>query len=558
MKKFINSLGLILLAAAAGYSAYWYVLANQAETVFKEKLTQWQKENQIESIAYDSLSKEGFPSHINLRLDNVRIKKTELGKAIEGAIDGSLTLSRPLWQGERTITTNGTTTLIGSEEGQSHQPYKLTTKGLSTFTYEDPHANHFDILKKVVFKEEKKETQEKEDKNHNISFVSFKSNLEEMTFSGDINENTPLNLRSGPLNIKVQKKDYKQGQEEITFSYNQKDLTVSVPDSKEILKIFYYNPSQLGKIALEFDGSVCYPEPSNWESISSDPFHPRKAEYCVKVDRAQFTSDLGDSNVQNFILSMLQDETLWTLTLKGSSEGSQTEKYDQEVKKSLAILLKDPEYIKSFVGDDPKSIEKVKEASNDIINLIPALHEYGKITTKIDFVGTADIQNNVTEAVKFDLSAFDYTIPPYSLSLTSKGDLGKNFSDPNVTGLFKITRYKQLVEQLTAFSNKVVQVYNKYGVETGQAGLPLINAENTKQLLTFFKEISEDPAKDTTDLRVPFNFSKGNFKVGTLGLPEFIGKALILYNQLAPQLQESPPGTPAVVPPVPPVPAITQ
>ncbi|MFA6915611.1 MAG: hypothetical protein WC222_04380 [Parachlamydiales bacterium] len=540
MKKIINSLGLILLAAAAGYSAYWYVLANKAETAFKESVAEWQKENNIETVTYDSLSKEGFPSHINLRLENVKVKKHQQDSKenFEVKVDGSLTLSIPLWQKERLITSNGTTTIQSEMLSQTGLPHTLVVKGKTALALEDGNSSHFDILKNVLL-QEKNTTQDM-----NLSFLSFKSNLEEMSFNTEINEKTPLQITSGPLDIKVNRRDYKEGQQDITYSLYTKDLQVKTPDSVEVLSTFYYNPTDMGKTQVELEGSVCYPEPGKWEDLSSNPFQPRKAEACFKLDKFSFNSEIYTSTLQNFVLSLLQDNTLWTLTFKGFAESTYTEKYDQAIRRALSVLLKSPEFAKTFVGDNPKEQEQLMNAREDIIKLIPALHEFGKITNKVDFIGSADMQNNVVEFGKFDLSAFDYIFPPYALSITTKGDFKNNFSDPNVNGLLKITRYKQLVENLTDFYNKVVQVYNKYSISKDNS-VASLSPEAIKKTLTFLNEISDDPAKDTTDLRVTFVYNdQDHWKVGTLKLPEFLGKAFELYGTLVP--------TPAPAPVIPP------
>lgn len=540
MKKFINSLGLILLAAAAGYSAYWYVLANKAETAFKDSIAQWQKDNNIETFTYDSLSKEGFPSHINLRLENVKVKKTEQDNDTTYAADfgGSLTLSIPLWQKERLISTNGTTTLQSNFGAKTGAPHTLIAKGKSSLSLEDGNSTHFDILKNVFLHGNAT------DPDKQLSFLSFKSNLDELSIKSEINEKTPLQITSGPINIKVNKKDYKAGQQEIVYSFNSKDFQVNTPDSTEVLSLFYYNPSDMGKTNINLDGSVCYPEQSTWEELGTDPFKPRKAEACFKLDNFSLTSDLYDSNLQNFIFSLVQDNTLWTLTIKGTSDGSYTEKYDQVIRKSLSFLLKDPTFAEKFVGNDPKEQQQLIQASDDIVKLIPSLHDFGKVTNKVDFIGSADIQNNVAEKAKYDLSAFDYTLPPYALSLTSKGDFKLNFSEPNVNGVLKITRYKQMVENLIAFYNKVIQVYNKYSLSENKS-IAGLNPEATKKTLVFLREISDDPTKETSDLRVTFSYNdKDQWKVGTLNLPQFLGKAFDLYGTLVPAIPPAP-----VIPP---------
>lgn len=536
MKKVVNVLGLIILAAIAGYGAYWYVLTNQAETKFKEHLAKWQEEHPNEKFTYDNISKEGFPSHIKIRIDNPQYstKLPDTKGRLDSKLLGALTLSDSLWTKEKSIEMQGEGSITFPPTESSPTLPKLTWKGTNVLTLESNTTGHFEIFKAMFDKENENEAANaKEDKTP--SFRSLKSSLSEYHFKGHIDENTPIDVNGGPFESKITRREYKKDQEEVVFTFNQKDLTINAPPTKVVLSTLFYAPNDLGKITFNVDGSFCYPSMPVINEYASNPLHPRQAEVCFKVDRANFVSDLGKSDTQNFVLALQQDQNRWTVTLKGVSDGSYTKKYDEAVRKSLATLLKDPDYIKQFVGDDKGAQKKVMDAAPEIVDLLPEASAMGTASMKIDLTASADIKDNIVDHGSGELRTLDYTIPPYNLNLASKVNFQRNFTDPVAQGTLKIARYKQLIELLSNYSNRVITVYNNANVDSKDAPVPTVKPDDTKKVLAFLRNISDDPTKEPSDLRVTFSYNdKDLWKVGTLTMPDFLEQAMKLYISLAP------------------------
>ncbi len=532
MKKFVNLIGLIILAAIAGYGAYWYVLTNQAETLFKDKLAAWQKEHPNDKFTYDNISKEGFPSHIKIRIENPQYstKDPESNGRFDIKILGSLTLSSSLWGKEKSVEALGDGTILFPPAEDVPTPPKLTWKGHNILTLESEDSGHFEIFK-AVFNNGKDDEQS----GKTPAFRSWKSSLSQFNFNGNIDAKTPIEVNGGPFESKIVRKEYKKDQEEIVFNFNQKDMTINAPPTAAVLSLFYYAPSDLGKVSFNVDGSLCFPSLPVIEQYASSPLSPRQAEACFKVDRADFTSDLGNSTVQNFVVSLQQDSNKWNLIFKGYSEGFYTKAYDESVRKSLGILLKDPDYLKQFVGDDKEAQKAITGSSAEIIDLLPNASAFGKVSMKLDMTGNAEIKDNVVDFGNAELRTLDYNIPPYNINLSSKANFKKNFSDPNVQGTLKVARYKQLIDQLTSYSNRVIEVYNHAYADAKNLHVPNITPDDIKKVANFLRTISDDPQKESSDLRVTFTYNtKEDWKVGTLSMPDFIEKAYLLYVSIVP------------------------
>lgn len=531
MKKTINLLGLVLLAAIAGYGAYWYVLTNQAETQFVTQLNDWQSKNPNEKFTYDSISKEGFPGHIKLRIENPHFTHKDESGNFEAHLKGFLTLSRSLWNNERSVETQGESTVsLPPLNNEVPNPAKISWKGYNVLTLESDKTGHFEIFKQLLSKEDNDDEE--------VSFKSWASKLDEYHFSGDIDKDTPLEINGGAIDSKVFVRNYKKDQQEFVFNLAQKDLTINTPANRAILSTFLYSPSDLGKISFNLDGSLCYPDPDTLEKFASFPLSPKQAEACIKVDRFNFTSDLMNSSTQNGVLSLQQDGNKWTFTFKVASEGSYTKKYDEVIKKSFAILLKDPEFLKQYVGDDKQAQQKIIDAAPQIVELLPNGSTFGTINAKIDLLANAEINDNSVDFGSIDLRTLDYNVPPYNLNLAGKFNFKKDFTDMAGGGSFKITRYKQLIEQLTNYANKIVAVYNDASKE---APIPSVKPDDVKKVLTFLRAVSDDPNKDGSDLRVTFSYNDNDsWKVGTLPMPDFLEKAMTLYTSLIPTAVPAP------------------
>lgn len=559
MKKFINVLGLVLIAVLAGFSAFWYVLANQAEQVFVAKLAQWQEEKKIEKLTYDNIYKEGFPWNINIRLENPHlvVNPLESKAKIDSVLNGSMTLTGSLWNKEYGFDINGllTTLFPAIAEAPAKQP-KLVWKGRSTFTVSGENVSHFEILKDLLLN---LPFENAEDQAKHFEFVSFNTHTDEFNFTGELNEKEKIDFKGGAFDLDVWKKNYKKNQEEFNYKFSAKDFVAHFPQSGPFVRAAFFTPEELGKMTIAIDGSVCYPESKVWEEIIRNPLGHRQAEVCLKVDRFDFTSDLMTSTLKNLALILQQDNDKFTFTAKTAGEGSYTEKYTDAVRRNLTVLLKDPEFLNERVTTDAALQKRIMEHSKEIVNLVPPFDTFGKITDKLDFVASVTVLDNAVKDAKLNLAALEYHVSPYDLSITGKGEAKENLSDPVFNGALKINRYKQLIDQLSAYGNRVIEVYNIVGVQNEADKLPIATPNEINSILTFLKAISEDPKKDSADLKVNVSYNeKDHWKIGTLNLDEFNAKFAELQQSLAPaKAAGEAPAEPTAPQPVVPAPVIT-
>ncbi len=512
MKKIVNILVIVFIAAIAGYSAYWYVIANQAEEDFKKYLASWQNEHNSRQFTYDKITKDGFPTHINLRIENPHFSSKELDLKTEG----SLSLSVPLWSKERIISLQGDTKTRFFPHSKNEKSIpKLSWNGESTLTLSDHNITHFQILNFILFSSDENIIDSSQ-----ISFVSLKNNLNQFSFLNEADEKEPVDVKGGPFEFSVSKRSYGKDQLEYPFSLSQKDLTIQGPpvNSTEI--------ADLGTMNFDFDGSICYPDPALWASIEKAPYAPRDAELCIKLNHLNFQSDIGSSKWNNFILSLKQEQTKWTGIFKLNDNSVLTEKYETLIKKQLAAQLKDPEFKKDILNNNEELYKKIIAHQDDIIGLVPSLETIHKLDSKWDIIGTADVENQHVNKAHLTVNTVEYDVPPYQLSLSGEAQTTDGMQHPTFNGTLKIVNYKQLIEQLSAYANRVIAVYNKIQVDDKTTPpLPIINPASVKSTLAFLQGISDDPNKESSDLKTTVTYSEENqWKIGTLTLNDFLEK----------------------------------
>jgi hypothetical protein len=552
MKK-ITALLIVCALAAIAYTAYWFTAANYAEEQFLKALAQWHEQQGNDTkISYQSLTKEGFPTHVTLNLHQPELTSPSSADQpwqLHTNIDGSLKLGGSLLSNERSASINGTQYAVLSKPNEA-RTIKLQWEGdISVNGTPQRNISHFEQLKDLVDETVKSVDPSAEwPETLNLN-VDVKNAL--VTFSEQ--DRTLMTLQTGPAVINIEKTGSVDEVQKVTYNFDLKELQIDHDRSDwpentleaAYLKHLSWDPQSLGKkVDIQADGMLCFPSPHAWQAIQEKPWQPRDTRFCLTIDQGSINSSWGKQTTKDFVLDLEQKQSTYIFKADSKTEAYYTPAYDAMLAKKLLYFLRSPGFLKEFISEDHVEQEQFSKHVPELVVLLPRLHTWGNMSSTVDFSAKVDVdyadlgedKGGETLGVKdisINLATLESRINPYTLTINAQFNSNRDLKKAEGNLNLFLSNYKQLIQQILAYNNHVSRVLRKIDIPN-LPRLPIFKAEHGEHIISFVKALSEtEEDQESDDLVIKASEEDENgLKVGRLNIYEIIQKSAELGNNL--------------------------
>lgn len=526
MKLFKIVFTLLLLACGA-YSAFWYTQSSKAEKLFKNHIDQL-NENSPYKLKYDSIEREGFPSHFALALVNPTI--TEVAGS-EVKINGKL-IDHFNFRGElKSVEFDGKAhVFLPPREGLPLSNVlvegKMSMKSANKSLIPVEELKNLGNVNQIM--------------ENPLKYIDLDDSVIEVSNLKIFDaQNHSLIMSFDHLNMTLDHQAKEKIRQVIALKADLKGLITS----HSVQNSFYGNQlsegigqlygefiqtlsSQQGKVALGLDLDLDVPNNAELQKIKERGFtwyisHPLP-ELAIALNDLYQISAFGQSSLKGNLITKVEESEEESIIFNLNAEITGTQHYVDALTYAIEAVGK-----KAAMVDPADEIEKtLKELfvnhQKELIALIPNLLELGTLQKNIDMAVNF---NRKTLHSEIDITHFDLLSELYGIQL--HGEVKGSLMSTTGALTMDLLNYHPLIHDVRLYANKVIHLINTMGRQLNE-----ISEAMEQKFLVYLREISNDPQSDAKDLQITASYLGPNSKVGTLNILEFVQKTQGIFNEI--------------------------
>lgn len=541
MNKFTKIILPILVVLGLGYSGYWYFKSDEVEKKVR---------SDIESLAsdrshgfrfqYDKIEKSGFPTDVKIVVKNPQFKflnpENESAKPAELNIDGSMNYVYDLAGNLKSSEIKGKTHLIVPDDKEG-RGFNVLVEGNLDFDLETSKLLSYEFLNQLakgtvdfdrLWREQKFE-------NRYIKVDNIR------VLNADDNQ---LLLSIGHGALKLDRKEESEEHQKLFASINIKDLqygNFTIPRIKEGEIAFEEIPNILhetlmaksGKTNYDFELVIDLPNGAILQEFMDNPglfaLANRIPQVGIHLKKFDNDNSFGKSSASGYIRANEDDQKNVKIETYFVSDYKYTPVLQEALSAAVDALKQNASQIQAETEEQKKFVDALVNHTDDVKALIPQFDRLGKMELNkegvLDF-NKGSFRTNVT------LKRLEFLSDLYSAKLN--GDLFSQGAS-NYTGEFHLNliKYAALVKDIAGYYNRVIVFLNDM---QGPNSFNQISESNIERIITYLRNISNEPKSDSRDLTITSSYKDGEAKIGTLSLQEFAQKSTELGNNLSQEL----------------------
>jgi hypothetical protein len=524
--KTLSGIILFLVILVLAYTGFWFYQAHHVKELVVYHLNEYAKpDSEGYQFKVADVSVGGYPFHYVVKLTNPQYAKAPAAKespqSSKVALDGDLKIGTDVLGKSYWIKHEGDLNYILAPEKGDQAPKRYVVKGNLEFKvdvanpqYAKAFMHPFFGLPKVFYKENPSfqelinEVKMASYEDHNFGLYEVDANNMKQLFSFSKGWARWMHNPEG-------KED-----EKFIFNIDFKDLEAAengralLPHLKKLMALSTDMavdvPYMLGsgKNSLSLDFEALLPrqfDPAKFFSYKNIDIALKKFQmdnlYGRSLANIGFTLKEKENDSRNLHLGFNAESLI-------SDKGSEAihRQFIESLKLKVAEQPADPE--SKVVADLLKCCE---ERLQDIIP------DYTKLG-KMQFIFDTDvIFRDVSKAAVLDgitVTHLDVLAQPYGIRTFGKA----SFENEQPSGKYEIrwTHYKEMIHDLVSYYNRVYPIFEKFAeVNKQPLAIGFINASQEKEIIDFFKSISNEPTKEVSDLSITIDFMDiNNPKIG--------------------------------------------
>lgn len=494
-------LGLVLLIFIGGYSAYWYINAQQIEKAFKEELAG----QQYATITYDAIQKSGFPFSFQLALVNPKVQVKN--EAISFDLDGKLAARWSLFGALKDIDMAGKSrfAMPMGEEGKVSEIY-----------VEGNTVAEIDSIKQMADKGVFKISQAKMRSSDELAVGVFDWTFDLVKIAYDVQH--PNNNRSiVDVDVELQGGTYGVA------------VPAEVPDGFDFYKVLVGTVAEKsGKTNSSFTLKCDMPSVSKFKQILESPlslFTEDIPSVSIELKKCGASNSLTTSDMLGAI--HINEDEQHNIVFHITADGfvQYLAAYREAILASIddmVVLAKrwepseDLAYIKKLLLDN----------SAELKNLVPHPERLGKIEAAQDLL---IVVNKRTLNWHVAVNNLGLWCDLYGISLKADAQARNNSIQAEVGVTLK--NASNLIEEAVGFYNRIEGVVNLFEQDTQQHLKPL-PATATKKIVAFLGQLSTNKDDSPNDLHINITYNDGKLQIGPLTREEARAQLEALWTEI--------------------------
>lgn len=557
MKKF-SGLIIFIVAVALIYTGFWFYQAHKVKELVVYHLNQYEKPDaEGYQIKVDNVSVHGYPFNYVVKLTNPKYVKTQEPKSVRIAVDGAIKFGTDILGRSYWVKQEGDVNYLpNSTDEQAAKRYKV--KGNLELKADVAHPQYvqalmhpFFGLPKVFYKE-------------NPSFQELLNELKMASYEdhdfGMYEIDGETKQLVGFSKGWVRWKHSPEGKEDEKFVFNLdlKDFEAAengrplLPHLKKLmdlntdmaLDVPYILNSGKNNISLDFEATL----PQNFDVWNF--FNYKNVN--VELKKLEMDNLYGHTSA-NFDLAFTEKEKDGrNLHVGFNTESIITEKGSEAIHRQFIDGIKLRVAAQPSDPENKVLVDLLKCCEDTLQDIIPNYMKLGKM----QFIFDADVKiKNVLKNPALDkiiVSHFDALAKPYGIKSHGTAEFANN----QPKGKYEIDwmNYKEMIHDVIVYYNRIHPIFEKFAEANNQPmPIGLITAEQEKEIVDFFKSISNDPSQDNTDVTITIDFTDiNNPKIGQNSV-EQVKQAWdkLVTDIMKPETPSAKPSAPSVKPATP-------
>lgn len=523
MKKLSGFIILIVVLALI-YTGFWFYQANRVKKLVVYHLNEYAKPNEKGyQVKVDKVSVQGYPLSYEVKLLNPRYEKVKeapetepsLKVAVDGAIKiGTDILGRNYWVKQEGDINYGPIVEDHGIKKYSAQGNLKLKVGVRHPQYFQAFLHPFFGLPKVFYKE----NPTFQELMNELKMASYEDHDFRMYELDDHSKKQLLEFTKG----RVQWQHEPTGKEEDKFVFNldlkdfeavengrlllphlkklmdlNTDMTVDVP---------YILNSGKNNIALDFEATL----PQNFDLAKFFNYKNLNLE-LKKLEM----DNLYGHTVATFGVNLKETEKdSRTFHLGLNTESLVTQKGSEAIHRQFIDSLKLKVAEQPSEPENKVLLDLLKCCEDSLQELIPNYTKLGKMKLNID----TDIKvKNISQNPSLDkilVNHLDAIAEPYGIKSHGTAEFANN----RPQGKYEIEwiNYKEMIHDAIAYYNRIHPIFEKISESNHQPlAVGLIDPTKEKEIVDFFKSISNNPSNDDKTITVTIDFTDiSNIKIG--------------------------------------------
>lgn len=528
MKK-LSGLIITIVVLVLLYTVFWFYQAHQVKKLFLYHLNEYEKpDDQGYYVKVDDVSVHGYPFNYVVNLSHPRYEKKQDPKDsahyFKVALDGIMKIGTDIFGKSYWIKQEGDLNYLPGPEEKEAKRYVV--KGNMKLKVDVAHPQYaralmhpFSGLPEVFYKE-------------NPSFQELLSELKMASYEDhdfgmyEIDANTSKQLVGfSKGNIRWNYGSKGQEEEKFVLNLELKDFEATengqplLPHLKKLMDLStdatvdvpYILGSGKNNIALDFEAII----PQNFDGWKF--FNYKNLDITLK--KLEMDNLYGHTTASFDMNLKEKEQDSRNLRLTLSANSIITEKGSEAIHRQFIEGLK--QNVAAHPEDEENKVinDLLKCCEERLQDIIPDYTRLGKMRFLFDM----DIKvKNVSKNPILDkliLNNLDAMAEPYGIKSHGEAD----FANDQPRGKYEIDwiNFKQMIHDIIAYYNRIHPIFEKFSKANHQS-LPVdVITTAQKEIVDFFKSISNDPSKDNNTITITVDFSDiNNPKIGQNNLEQ--------------------------------------
>lgn len=499
MKKFFGTIVFVVLA----YSSFWYYEASKGKSFIEHKMSE-------AHIHYDKISLSGYPCYYVVSVENPSWVEENVTVSSKGTIQiTSNILGNKFW-----VARDGD---IHVKMSDFMDLDSFTLKGKSEFFFEVKNfisINHVFSALPVEFSEAN-------------SSVIFDKLSAASIYGEDLqleveNKYETSKMDLGSLSLGWNKNVGEKSQtHRLWFSIHDYEIKRSLSgEDRQRLEDVVAKVFSKGKSQVSFDGECTFPN-GNFNFLEFP-------EMSWNIENIESSSSIGSGKAHSIFSIVKKDENRKEIHFEFVSDNTVLEAGFKERVNELLAAIKNQK-----IEDFPEA-QKLRELllshEDQVMKAIPKLYDLSPFGMNINLKVLSKANHPNFDFFDMNINSINLTMAPYSIYSGGKFDI----ESTQVEGSYKlkVEHYKKMIDDLISYGNNLSMVLSKVYDEPGHKGGFEVTPKMHENLLTFLKDISDEPKKDNEDLHVTFKMNKdGSAFIGNLDINHAIEKYESIFQK---------------------------
>ncbi len=500
MKTRILSILIVLLIG--GYTAFWYMQAYYIENTLKQEIA---KAHPDAEITYDSVEKSGFPFAIQISLVNPKVHVEN--KALSFDVEGKFATSWSLFARLKAIEIAGKSHIfVPVKEGATRSMYH----------FEGNTVLDIDSIQTLGDKGKIRIT-----------------NAKALSLGSDIHG--PFEWLADLVTC-----DYNVLSESHDRSVVDLDVEVRGAEARvlptgensflqELYKAFFGTIAEKsGKSTASFVVKCDMPSAAKVQELTESPLQLfTKGVPPVTIELKRFDSANVLTKDQMTARIHLGEDEHNTVVLQMTGDGSV--RYFEGYREALLAAV---DNVTKHVPDwqAPEDLVELKNFlisnASQIKELVPHLERYGNI----EFFDDMFVEiNKLTFNWHLGIKRLGIMCDLYGIDI--KADAQNRNSDLQVEATIALKNAQGLVDDLTGFYNKAINIAN-YFEKDAEKQFRVLPASAPQKIVTFLKHLSQEHDDPKGVLKIVYSYKEGKTMIGALTLEEARAEAEALWTEV--------------------------